>query len=40
MHKISSKTTEIYTHVGEKDIRQIRSPLDSILKADNDVKKK
>lgn len=30
-HK-SSKTTEIYTHVSEKDIGRIRSPLDSILK--------
>lgn len=25
---VNSKTTEIYTHVSEKDIRRIRSPLD------------
>jgi len=29
-HK-SSKTTEIYTHVSERDIRRIRSPLDNLL---------
>ncbi len=29
-HK-SSKTTEIYTHVSERDIRRIRSPLDRML---------
>ena len=29
-HK-SSKTTEIYTHVSERDIRRIRSPLDRLL---------
>lgn len=28
---VNSKTTEIYTHVSEKDIRRIRSPLDWIL---------
>ena len=32
-HK-SSKTTEIYTHVSNKDIGKIRSPLDSILSRD------
>ncbi|RZN15865.1 MAG: hypothetical protein EF812_01100 [Methanosarcinales archaeon] len=26
----SSKTTEIYTHVSDKDLRKIKSPLDSI----------
>jgi len=30
-HK-SSKTTEIYTHVSNKDIGKIRSPLDIIFK--------
>jgi len=30
-HK-SSKTTEIYTHVSNKDIGNIRSPLDIIFK--------
>ena len=29
-HK-SSKTTEIYTHVSERDIRRIRSPLDRLM---------
>jgi len=29
-HK-SSKTTEIYTHVSNKDLSKIKSPLDSIL---------
>jgi len=29
-HK-SSKTTEIYTHVGNKDIGKIKSPLDSLF---------
>ena len=29
-HK-SSKTTEIYTHVSNKDLNKIKSPLDSIL---------
>jgi len=29
-HK-SSKTTEVYTHVSNKDLSKIRSPLDSIL---------
>jgi site-specific recombinase XerD len=29
-HK-SSKTTEIYTHVSNKDLRKIRNPLDQIL---------
>jgi site-specific recombinase XerD len=39
-HK-SSKTTEIYTHVSEKDIARIRSPLDTIMeKRCDDVKKK
>jgi len=28
-HK-SSKTTEIYTHVSNKDLSQIKSPLDSL----------
>jgi hypothetical protein len=40
MHKIGSKTTEIYTCVSEKDIGRIRNPLDSILKVDDDVTKK
>jgi site-specific recombinase XerD len=30
-HK-SSKTTEIYTHVSNKDVGKIRSPLDLIFK--------
>ena len=30
-HK-SSKTTEIYTHVSNKDLRKIKSPLDLIMK--------
>jgi hypothetical protein len=39
-HK-SSKTTEIYTHVSEKDIARLRSPLDTIMeKRCDDVKKK
>jgi site-specific recombinase XerD len=39
-HK-SSKTTEIYTHVSEKDIARIRSPLDTTMeKRGDDVKKK
>ena len=32
----SSKTTEIYTHVSNKDLRKIKSPLDNI-KMDRDV---
>ena len=32
-HK-NSKTTEIYTHVTNKDLRKIRSPLDTIMKND------
>jgi site-specific recombinase XerD len=32
-HK-SSKTTEIYTHVSNKDLGRIRSPLDNIIKGD------
>lgn len=32
----NTKTTEIYTHVSEKDIRRIRSPLDSIVQINND----
>ncbi len=34
-HK-SSKTTEIYTHVSEKEIRRIRSPLDGFSESEND----
>ena len=34
-HK-SSKTTEIYTHVSEKELRRIRSPLDWLSYSDND----
>jgi len=34
-HK-SSKTTEIYTHVSEKDIERIRSPLDTIMRKGNE----
>jgi integrase/recombinase XerD len=30
-HK-SSKTTEIYTHVSNKDLGKIKSPLDLIMK--------
>ncbi len=33
-HK-SSKTTKIYTHVSNKDLRKIRSPLDSLSKGGN-----
>jgi len=29
---MSSKTTEIYTHVSNKDLGRIRSPLDDIIK--------
>ncbi|MCW3129982.1 MAG: hypothetical protein N2V75_07800 [Methanophagales archaeon] len=38
-HK-SSKTTEIYTHVSNKDLSQIKSPLDRLFekKEDGDVK--
>jgi len=32
----SSKTTEIYTHVSEKDIARIRSPLDAIMRKGNE----
>jgi len=38
--KESSKTTEIYTHVSEKDIARIRSPLDTIMEKGNDDVKK
>jgi len=38
-HK-SSKTTEIYTHVSEKEIGRIKSPLDTIGKGGVDVAKK
>ena len=38
-HK-SSKTTEIYPHVSERDIGRIKSPLDTIGKGDNEVTKK
>ena len=34
-HK-DSKTTEIYTHVGMKDLRRIRSPLDMMVKGEKD----
>jgi len=34
-HK-SSKTTEIYTYVSEKDIARIRSPLDTIMRKGNE----
>ena len=33
-HK-SSKTTEIYTHVSNKDIEKIKSPLDSLFEKEN-----
>ncbi|RLG32014.1 hypothetical protein DRN97_08395 [Methanosarcinales archaeon] len=33
-HK-SSKTTEIYTHVSNKDIGKIKSPLDSLFEKEN-----
>jgi len=38
-HK-SSKTTEIYTHVSERDIGRIKSPLDTIGKGGDEIKKK
>jgi site-specific recombinase XerD len=28
----SSKTTEIYTHVSQKKVEQIKSPLDEVMK--------
>ena len=34
----SSKTTEIYTHVGDRDLGKIKSPLDN-LELRGDVKK-
>jgi site-specific recombinase XerD len=34
-HK-SSKTTEIYTHVSNKDLMKIRNPLDQILEGKRD----
>jgi integrase len=33
-HK-SSKTTEIYTHVSNKDLSQIKSPLDRLFGKEN-----
>ena len=33
-----SKTTEIYTHVGNKNLREIKSPLDSLEIKRDDVK--
>ena len=33
-HK-SSKTTELYTHVSNKDIGKIKSPLDSLFEKEN-----
>jgi len=30
-----SKTTEIYTHVSEKEMRRIQSPLDRLMQQDN-----
>ena len=33
-HK-SSKTTEIYTHVSNKDIGKIKSPLDNLFEKEN-----
>jgi len=33
-HK-SSKTTEIYTHVSNKDIGKIKSPLDSLFEKES-----
>ena len=32
----SSKTTEIYTHVSEKNISQIQSPLDALVNSSKD----
>lgn len=37
-HK-SSEITEIYTYVSERDIRRIKSSLDSILKGDGNATK-
>lgn len=36
-HK-SSKTTEIYTHVSNKDLSKIKSPLDNLLNKGSDIK--
>jgi len=33
----SSKTTEIYTHVSEKEVRRIQSPLDRLMQEKNNI---
>ena len=35
MEKVLSKTTEIYTHVCNKDIGKIKNPLDSLFEKEN-----
>ena len=34
----NSKTTEIYTHVGMKDLRKIKNPLDTMVKSEKDIR--
>jgi len=40
MHKLGSKTTEIYTYVSAKDLGKIKNPLDNLKKGLSEENKK